>query len=119
MNIFLREGLISLAAVVMAFGALDDITTDIARTFLVERMVLAACGGWFVFIAFRLWQQRRRLLAVVSLGMVGCAAWAQPFIGRGAGAFWYLATIAGLVWFVGISLFLMWCGWRKGSNQIA
>ena len=116
----MREGLISLAAVVMAFLALDDITTDNATAFPVERTALGVCGVWFVFVAFRLWQRRHRLFAVVSLAMVVGVGFAQPFIGPGTvpGYAAYLATIAGLLWFVGISLFLTWWGWKKGSRRV-
>jgi hypothetical protein len=42
----LRESAATLAAVVLAFAAFDDITTDRATTFTFEWLGLAACGIW-------------------------------------------------------------------------
>jgi hypothetical protein len=110
----LRDGLISFGVVLLAFGAVDDITTDNAPTFLVERIALVCAGAWFVFLAFRLWQGHLRLVAVISVAMIGLAAWAQPLIGPGTvpNDVAYLTTIAGLAWFLFVAAFLVSIAWR-------
>jgi hypothetical protein len=59
---FLRDGLISLAALFLAYAALDDITTDNATSFPVEYTLLIACAAWFAFLAARMIRRRYRTL---------------------------------------------------------
>ena len=68
--------------VLLAFLAIDDITTDSSTTFAVERAAVIACGVWFAFVVRQLWRQSRRGLAVVSAALLGLAAVAQPGIGQ-------------------------------------
>jgi hypothetical protein len=50
---------ITLAAVVVAMLALEDITTDNATTFVAEWSALAVCAIWFAAEALRVWRSRR------------------------------------------------------------
>ena len=99
----LRDAIIALAAVAVAWLALDDITTDTAGGFPLERIALLGCAAWFVVVAWRLVQQQRRILGVLSLGLAAAGALAQWAIGPGtvpSVRFEYLATVGGLAWFV-------------------
>ena len=45
----------TLLAAILAWMALDDITTDTStRNFMLERIMLVGCGLWFVYVAWRL-----------------------------------------------------------------
>src|SRR6187401_2979767 len=95
----MRDAIITLVAVVLALAAIDDITTDHATTgFVPERTALVVCTGWFVFLAWRIWQSGRRPLALTSLAAalaIGLAQWAiGPATAPGRVA--YLVTLAGL-----------------------
>lgn len=119
----LRDGLISFGAIFLAYGALDDITTDNATSFPVERTMLVCVGAFFVYLAFRLWQERHRIIAVISLAMVGLAAWVQPWIGTRTTPsrfeiFAYLATITGLAWFLFVAVFLVSLAWRLRKSVV-
>jgi hypothetical protein len=50
---FRRDAAITLAALLLAFAALDDITTDTATTFTVEWIALAVCGVWLAIVSWR------------------------------------------------------------------
>jgi len=99
---FARDAAMTFVAVALAFGALDDITTDTDTSFAFERVALAGCAVWFVFLARQFWRQRHRVLGVLSFGLVTIAAIAQPAIRQGGDPFWfqYLSTIAALAWFL-------------------
>jgi hypothetical protein len=84
--------------------------------------LLACAGAWFVFLAFRLWQAHHRLVAVISLGMIGLSAWVQPSIGTRTAPssfeyFAYGATLAGLAWFFLLAVFLMATAWRLRTRR--
>ena len=109
-------------AVILAFMALDDITTDKATTgFVVERVALAGCGLWFAFVTYRLWQDRRRLLAAGSAAVLTLAVIFQPRTPPGsfAGRSEYLASIGALLWFLAIAILMAAPLWRarSGANR--
>jgi hypothetical protein len=54
-------GALSGAALLLAYAALDDITTDHAKTFAAEYTALIACAGWLVFAAFYFLRRPQRL----------------------------------------------------------
>ena len=97
-----RDAVITFALVVLAVLALDDITTDSARSFPLERTALAGCAVWFSVVAWRLWRHGYRVLAVLSFGLVAVGALAQPTIGPGTVPMQlgYLATVGALAWFL-------------------
>lgn len=98
----LRDALVTLTVVALAFAALDDITTDNATSFPLERTALVACAAWFAVVAWRLARERHRLLGGLSFGILAMAALVQPAVGPGMDPwrFEYLATLGALVWFV-------------------
>jgi len=50
----LRDALLTLTAVLFAFAALDDITTDNATTFTSEWLGLGVCAAWLLTVSWRL-----------------------------------------------------------------
>ena len=52
--------LISCGALLLAYAALDDITTDTATSFTFEYAMLAVCAAWFTWLGVQLVLRRRR-----------------------------------------------------------
>jgi hypothetical protein len=102
----LRDAACTLAAVLLAFAALDDITTDRDSNFVVERVALVGCGLWMGWLALRFLRRGRPVLGASSLTVVLAAAVAQPFIGQDTipdGTTAYLVTLGALAWFLLLS----------------
>jgi hypothetical protein len=75
------RGVLSILILVLAWLALDDITTDNASAFIPEYSMLVMCGIWFVGVAAWLLVRRRLLLGITSLLAVAlaiCAFWSLP-----------------------------------------
>lgn len=110
----LRDGLLTLIAVLLAFAALDDITTDNATTFTFEWLGLGVCAAWLLTVSWRLVRGKDRWLGSVSVIALVVAVGAGSTIRPGTGPFQvaYLATMAGLVWFLGLAGILATRGWR-------
>jgi hypothetical protein len=118
----LRDALLTGAAVIVAFLALDDITTDRAATFAFERFALACCGVCLLIVAWRLIRGGHRVVGGVSVVAVAAVAMAQPALGPGilpSLRFEYVATAAGLVWFVGLAGILATFAWRSAPRHAA
>jgi hypothetical protein len=112
-------GGVTLATVVLAYLALDDITTDNAVRFPVEYGVLALCGAWLLFVAWGLVRSGARALAAMSVVTVAIAACvAFDGIGHkrdgGWGVFWpeYLVMAGALLWTIVLAITLL----RRGSR---
>jgi peptidoglycan/LPS O-acetylase OafA/YrhL len=111
----LRDAILTVAVVILAFLAFDDITTDSATSFPAERLTLAVCATWCVGLAWRLLRERRRVIGVLSLGVVAIALWGQRDIGPGTVASWephYLAVVVSLGWFLFVAGILANQAWR-------
>jgi hypothetical protein len=117
----LQDAALTFAAVMLAFAALDDITTDKDASFAFERFALAACAVWLFMVAWRLVHGGHRLLGVVSVSILVASAAAQPAIGPGTDPFKfeYLVTVAGLVWFLGLAGMLVGLAWRAANKHVA
>lgn len=114
-NTFLRDGVLSLVAVFLAFAAFDDITTDNATSFRVEYTFLAFCAAWFLAVAVRLLLAHHRVLGWISLGALGAAIFGLRGMAPGiTPGLWleYLATAGALVWFLALAIVLLWLGRR-------
>lgn len=114
----LRQAGITLAVVMLAVAALDDITTDTATAFPLERTALVGCGIWFLLVAMRLWRQGHRLIGVLSLTFLAAAALAQPMVGQGIAPtplayVAYFVTVAALAWFLALAGTLAGFAWRQ------
>lgn len=119
----LRQAGITVAVVLLAVAALDDITTDNATTFLFERTMLVVCGSWCLLLASRLWRQGHRVLGGLSLTFLAGAALAQPMVGQGIAPTQlayvaYLVTVAALVWFLVIAGALAAIAWRPNRHAV-
>ena len=101
----LRDAVVTLVAVLLAFAAFDDITTDAATTFTVEWVGLAICALWLLIVSWRLLRREDWWLGSVSVVALVAAAAAGSTIRPGTGPFQieYLTTIAGVLWFLGLA----------------
>ena len=115
----MRHAVITVAVVALAVLALDDITTDTATAFPLERTALAGCSIWFLLVAWQLWRQGHRVIGVMSLGLLTIAALAQPNVRPGIvpTQFAYLATIGALAWFLVIAVGLAGFAWRPARRR--
>ena len=116
-----RDAVITLAVVVLAVLALDDIPTDSAQSFLLERSALAVCAVWFYVVAWRLWRRGHRVLGALSAGFVTIGALAQPAIGPGTAPMQlgYFATVGAVAWFFLLSGRLAVSAWRPRHSRAA
>ena len=116
-----RDAVITFAAVVFAVLALDDITTDTAPSFPLERTALVGCAVWFLVVAWRLWRQGHRVLGALSFGLLALAALAQPAIGPDTVPIQvgYLATVGALAWFLLVTGLLAGFAWRPKRSHAA
>ena len=110
----LRDAVITMAVVLFAFAAFDDITTDNATSFTFEYGGLAVCGVWLLVLAVRLIRDGRLALGGISLLALASAAWGQRAIGPGTvpgvGTN-YLAVVGAFGWFAILSVTLLVMGW--------
>ena len=115
-----HTAVLTAVAVVVALLALDDITTDTATSFPLERLALAGCALWCVIVACRLVWQGRRRLGAASLGVVAACALAQRAIGPGTVPglqVEYLVMVGGVMWFAALAAILAWFSRRPGPGQ--
>jgi peptidoglycan/LPS O-acetylase OafA/YrhL len=115
----MRVGIITIVAVILAFLALDDITTDNSTSFVVERTALVICTMWFAHVSVRTRQRGRRGLGNVSIGLTVAFALAQTTIGRGTvPSRWveYSVALAALVWFAVLAGILVWSNRRPNTQ---
>ena len=111
----LRDAAITIAAVLLAFAAFDDITTDKDTSFTAEYSGLILCGAWLAVLAVRLLRGRQLVLGSVSLLALAGAIWGQGAIGPGtvpSTDLHYLATVGAFAWFAALSSGLLLQGWR-------
>ena len=110
----LRDAVLTFTAVLIAFAAFDDITTDTAMTFTFEWLGLGVCAAWLLIVSWRLVRGEHRWLGSVSVIALVVAVGAGSRIRPGTGPFRveYLATIAGLIWFLGLGGILATRAWR-------
>lgn len=117
----LRDAAVTLAAVLLAYAAFDDITTDRATTFTVEWVGLAVCGVALAIVSWRLVRSEHRWLGSISAVALVAAIGAGSTIRPGTGPFQieYLTTIAGLLWFLGLVGILTGQAWRRADQHTA
>ena len=58
---FLRDAIVTIVVLLIAFAAFDDITTGNEPDFRQEYFVLVACSIWLMFVAVKLMRRHRRL----------------------------------------------------------
>jgi len=115
----LRDAALMVAAVGLAFLALDDITTDVSMSFALERTALVGCALCCGFVAWRLVRERHRMAGGLSFGLLALATMVQPAVGPGMNPtrLAYVVTVGTLVWFVGLGGMLARWAWRSGHER--
>ncbi len=113
------EASVTLVLMLLAWLALDDITTDNSTGFHPEYSLLTFCAAWLLVFVFQMWRKSHRLRAGVSLLGLLSAAWvASDGIGHkrdgGWSVFWPEYTVITLTWFwfVGLAMLLVVRAWR-------
>lgn len=109
-------GVGTLFAVLLAFAAFDDITTDNATSFVFEYAILIGCCAWCLVVILGLLNSKRRILAATSACVLAAALWGQRAIGPGTVPSWrpeYVATVSAVIWFLVLSLILIMLGVRS------
>jgi hypothetical protein len=114
------DGVGTFAALLLAFAAFDDITTDNATTFRTEYTLLVGCAAWLALVAIRLLRTRHMVLGGISVVALSSAVWAQRAIGPGiTPGFWpeYIVATASYLWFAALAFVLIWRGWREHRTE--
>jgi hypothetical protein len=107
-------GIASILLLVLAWAALDDITTDTATAFVPEYSILVVCGIWFTAVAVWLLVRRRALTGIISLFAIALAVvafWSLPHH-YGQGSAVNYSGLLSLAWFLALAL---WMTARRGA----
>ena len=110
---------VTLAVVAGAFLAFDDITTDNATSFHAEYSFLRAGAIWCLIVAVSLIGMRHFALGGTCVFVLAAAVWGQRSVGPGTIPSWqpgYVATVAALVWFLVLSLWLLVSAFIPGQS---
>ena len=120
-GLLLRDAVLTVTAVMIAFAAFDDITTDTDTNFTFEWLGLGVCATWLLIVSWRLLRGGHRWLGSVSVIVLVVTVGAASTIRPGTSPFRveYLATIAGLVWFLGVGGILAIRAWRLPQQDAA
>ena len=111
---------ITLVALLLAFAAFDDITTDNATTFRVEYTFLTGCAGWLLFVAWSLIRGGHRTLGFASLVALASALWAQHAIGPSLVPGLrpeYIVMSTAYFWFWALAGAMLWLAWRAREGR--
>ena len=114
----LFDGVVTAGAVVLAFLAFDDITTDNATSFRFEYTCLVACAGWVILLAARLARRGHRVLAGLTGALLLAVVWGQRKIGPGVRASWqpeYVIATAAVFGIMLAACYLVVIGLRSMS----
>jgi Family of unknown function (DUF6064) len=115
-GVLIPAGVVTLAAVFLAYAAIDDITTDDAPSFTAEYAVLILCAVWGLVLTAGLFLSRKQLAGIVSLVLLLAAVGAQRAIAPGSLAVLqpeHIAMALSLVWFLGLSIVILILGFRR------
>jgi hypothetical protein len=112
-------GGVTLAAMVLVWLALDDITTDNATQFPGEYGMLAAGGVWLLFIGWQLLRGGSRTNAAITVVSIAAATWmAVGGIGHkrdgGWAVFWPQYLILAWAWIHGVVVGILMI--RRGTR---
>jgi hypothetical protein len=120
----IRDAIVVIFLLLLAFAAADDITTDNDTNFTLEYGALLGCWLGLTVVAVGLWRRGQRAVAAVSFVVLPTVLWAgsqaiHPGIGPGD---WmaYLAVLAGFLWFGVLATLLLTRWWRAlGSGSVS
>jgi peptidoglycan/LPS O-acetylase OafA/YrhL len=117
----LGDAAVTLATMLLAFAAFDDITTDNDTNFTLEWSILAVCGLLLAMVSWRLLRSEHRWLGYISVAVLVAAVGAGSTIRPGISPFQieYLTTLAGFVWFLGLVGILTGLAWRRIDRDAA
>lgn len=117
----MRDAVLTFVAVLFAFAAFDDITTDTATTFTFEWAGLGFCAAVLLMVSVRLVRSTHRWLGLVSVIALVVAVSAGSTIRPGTDPFRieYLATMVALIWFLGLGGILATLAWRLPQHHAA
>jgi hypothetical protein len=111
---FSVKAVVTIGLVVLAWLALDDITTDNWTGFRPEYTLLAACGAWCLFFALDLTNRGYPRLGAISMVAVAAAVWvASDGLGHtragGWSVFWpeYTVMLIASLWFMVLAIVLI------------
>ena len=112
---------LTVAAVLIAFAAFDDITTDTDTSFAFEWAGLAMCAAGLATVSWRLLHGGYRRLGITSLAALAAAVTAGTVIGAGTTPFQaqYLITVAGMLWFLSLAAILTILAGARGARYAA
>ena len=79
----MRDAVLTVFAVLLAFAAFDDITTGNQPTFRTEYAVLVLCAVWLLFVGIRLLRNSHQVLGGITLLALAGGTWRQRAIGPG------------------------------------
>ena len=105
----MSKAVVTTLAALLAFAALDDITSDNDTDFVLEQAMVAVSLGWFAFMSLGFVTQGRRWLGAISIVMLAAAVLAQRSIGPGQVPSLYSAhavALLCLLWFLGVAVWL-------------
>jgi hypothetical protein len=105
----MRDAMLTVFAVLLAFAAFDDITTGNESDFTTEYAVLVLCAVWLLFVCIRLLRNSHQVLGGISLVALAAGIWSQRAIGPGIiPGLWteYVVMAAAFLWFAALSLIL-------------
>ena len=116
---WLALGGVTLAAMVMALLALEDITTDNATQFPLEYRILAVCAVWLLFVAWATFRSGSRVNPALTLASLAAATWlAAGGIGHkrdgGWAVFWPQYVVLLWAWIHGVVVGILMI--RRGLN---
>lgn len=110
------DGIVTLGVVVLAFLALDDITTDPAPSHVIEWRFLVLGLTWCATLAVRLvWRGRLVYAAVVAL-LVAAGLWGRAAIAPGTVASWrpeYVVVSVAIAGLLLVAMLLLVRGSRR------
>jgi hypothetical protein len=105
----MRDAVLTIVALLLAFCAFDDITTGNESSFTTEYAALLFCAVWLLFVSVRLLRGAHRLLGGISLFALAGAVWSHRVVAPGSvPGLWteYVVMAVAFLWFAGLSLIL-------------
>jgi hypothetical protein len=114
---FFAKAAVTIGLLVLAWLALDDITTDNWTGFRPEYTLLAVCGTWCLFLTYDLLKQGYRRLGTTSMVAVASAVWvASDGLGHKRDGDWsvfwpeYTVMLVAWLWFLALAIVLIALG---------
>jgi hypothetical protein len=114
------SALVTLAMLLVAFAAFDDITTGQEQGFATEYTAVTVSAAWLLFVTVQLMRSSRTVLGGLSAIALAGASLAQSAIGPGIRPglqLGYVAIAGAFLWFTTLSAILLVDAWRGLRNR--